>query len=205
MPDIGNSEVVLLGPEEGDRVERLRGGRACCARPSGPGARRRRNARRGSLRRCADPASARCRRPRTHAGALVSRNWSTSTPRSMVRPACSASAVAGRTPIPTTTRSASIRSPLSSVTACSSIETAVRPRWKLTPCSSWTERMNDPSSGPSTRAIGIASGPMTWISRPRALSDEATSRPMKLAPMITALRAFSAFAISARLSPSVRR
>ena len=78
--------------------------------------------------------------------------------------------------------------PLSSVTPCSSIETAVRPRWKVTPCCSWTERMNDPSSGPSTRAIGIASGPTTCTSRPRARSDEATSRPMKLAPMITALR-----------------
>src|SRR5215470_6263300 len=40
-------------------------------------------------------------------GALVSRYSLTEMPRSIVRPACSASPIAGRTPIPTTMKSAS--------------------------------------------------------------------------------------------------
>ena len=64
----------------------------------------------------------------------------------MARPACSASAIAGRTPMPTTTRSAWRFSPLFKVTLRSSIEAAVVPRWNVTPCCSWSLRMNFPTS-----------------------------------------------------------
>src|ERR1700730_6843271 len=49
-------------------------------------------------------------------GRLVSRYSLTMTPRSTANPACSASPVRGRTPMPTTTKSASSRSPLCNTT-----------------------------------------------------------------------------------------
>src|SRR5438093_484651 len=59
-------------------------------------------------------------------GALVSRYSLTVTPRSIARPAFSASASRGRTPTPTTTKSAPIVPPLFSVTWRASIAVAVR-------------------------------------------------------------------------------
>ena len=74
-------------------------------------------------------------------------------------PAASASPSAGRTPMPTTTRSASSRPPPESVTARRlDRRRRSRPRWKRTPCSSWTPRRNAPTSGPSTRASGYGVG-----------------------------------------------
>src|SRR6185295_12922605 len=56
----------------------------------------------------------------------------------------------------------------------------------------------------STRSIGRLSGATTCTSSPRARSDAATSRPMKLAPMTTARRAVAAALMIARQSASVR-
>src|SRR5436305_627099 len=59
-------------------------------------------------------------------------------------------------------------------------------------------------SGPNTRSIGRLSGATTWTSRPRVRNDAAASRPMKLAPMISARRASLAAAMMARESASER-
>ena len=95
--------------------------------------------------------------------------------------------------------------PLFSVTWRASIaRRPCPPRWKTTPCSSCRLRTKSPSCGPSTRSIGRLSGATTCTSMPRARSDAATSRPMKLAPITTARRAVAARAMMARQSPSVR-
>jgi hypothetical protein len=70
----------------------------------------------------------------------------------------SARAVCGRTPIPTTTKSASSCSPLFNMTRFESNEAAVVPRWNATPCSSWTWRTRSPTSGPK---IVIGRPPLT--------------------------------------------
>src|SRR6185295_7130247 len=125
-------------------------------------------------------------------GALVSRNSVTVTPRSIARPAFSARLSRGRTPTPATTRSAAMVPPLLSVTWRGAIALGASSRWKATPCSSCRPRTKSPISGPSTRSIGRLSGATTCTSSPRARSDAATSRPMKLAPMTTARRAVAA-------------
>ena len=102
-----------------------------------------------------------------------------------------ASATAGRTPMPTTTRSAASRSPVESVTASGAIAVTVVPRWKRTPCDSWIARTMSPIAAPMTRSMGRASGATTCTSSPRVRSEAATSRPMKLAPTTTQRRAFA--------------
>ena len=54
-----------------------------------------------------------------------------------------------------------------------------------TPCDSCSCRMKRPTSGPITRSSGWLSGATTCTSSPRARSEAATSRPMKLAPTTT--------------------
>ena len=193
VADVVDRDVVVLAPEERHARRTLAAARACCARPSGPGAGRPPSARRGSRsplcgsgQRAMSPAA---KMP----GALVSRYSSTSTPRSIARPACSASASRGRTPMPTTTRSAVERATaLQRDLARVDRGRRVLPRWNTTPCSSCRPRTKSPSSGPSTRSSGRFSGATTCTSMPRARSEAATSRPMKLAPMTTARRAVAA-------------
>ncbi len=135
---------------------------------------------------------------------LVSRYSFTLTPRSILRPACSANISRGRTPTPTTTRSASSVPPLLSVAFLPSMAATVSPRWKITPCSSCSARTKSPMSGPRMRSIGRCSGATTCTSMSRARSEAAASSPMKLAPMTIARLAFFAFAMMARLSASER-
>src|SRR5215469_10577541 len=68
--------------------------------------------------------------------ALVSRYSFTAIPRSILKPACSAKAVDGRTPTPRTRKSASMVCPPVSVTLFPSTCLTVSPRWKTTPCDS---------------------------------------------------------------------
>ena len=55
----------------------------------------------------------------------------------------------------------------------------------MTPCASCSDRTNRPTSTPMTRSSGTLSGATTSTAIPRARSDAATSRPMKLAPTTT--------------------
>ena len=77
-------------------------------------------------------------------------------------------------------------------------------RWKTTPCSSCSARMKSPICGPRTLSIGRLSGATTWTSNPRARSEAATSSPIKLAPMTTAMRAVLALSMIALQSASER-
>ena len=61
-----------------------------------------------------------------------------------------------------------------------------------------------PSAGPARAPSARFSGATTCTSMPRARSEAATSRPMKLAPITTARRAVAARAMMARQSPRVR-
>ena len=78
---------------------------------------------------------------------LVSRNASTTTPRSTRSPARSARSIRGRTPTPITTRSASSRVPSSRTTCRSSIAAGFRPRRKATPCASCSDRTKSAELG----------------------------------------------------------
>ena len=138
-------------------------------------------------------------------GALVARKASTARPRSILRPAFSASSRRGRTPTPMTTRSASSVPPLFSVAFLPSMPATVSSRWKTTPCSSCKARTKSPIPGPRMRSIGRFSGATTWTSRPRWRSDAATSSPMKLAPITRARLADLACSMIARLSARLRR
>ena len=80
-------------------------------------------------------------------GALVSRYSLTVTPRSTARPAFSASVSRGRTPTPTTTRSAVDRAAALQRHSRASIAVAVSSRWKITPCSSCRLRTKSPICG----------------------------------------------------------
>ncbi len=97
------------------RSRRRRVGRACCAPQPGLGAGRRPSAPPGLSRRSVGPASAQYRRPRRCRRRSFPRYLSTSTPRSTLSPAPSASASDGRTPMPAMTRSASSLLPSDSV------------------------------------------------------------------------------------------
>ena len=66
-------------------------------------------------------------------------------------------------------------------------------------------RMNEPELVAQDTRHGTLRGRPRALRCPSARSDEATSRPMKLAPMTTAVRAVLAFSTRARLSSSVRR
>jgi hypothetical protein len=111
VADIVEQQVVLLGPEETERRRSAHGRRACCVPPSGLGVRPRPNARCGWARRSAGPAigDVACRIDAANAALQDSL---TRMLRSTLIPDCSAIAIRGRTPIPTTTKSASSRSPL---------------------------------------------------------------------------------------------
>ena len=136
---------------------------------------------------------------------LVSRNAFTTTPRSIVSPACSANASRGRTPIPATTRSAG-----------TSIAIAERHRVgadlsrRLAQAKDHTvllvQRLDERAElrAHHLRASGRSSGATTHTSSPRDRSDAATSSPMKLAPITTARFADFARAMIARESASVR-
>ena len=188
VADVGNRHVVVLAPEEGHGVVALAAARGCCAPRSGPGARRPPSARRGCARRCADRASARCRRRRRCRARWSARYSSTRDAAGRcARPAASASAIAGRTPTPMTMRSA-----VSDVPPLSHRRLARR-------ASSRSRR--DGRRRPASRAVGarhrrapahdalqrpLLRAPTTWTSSLRARSEAATSRPMKLAPITSA-------------------
>ena len=99
VADIGDRNVVMLAPEERDRMERLAasehvdGGQCPC-----------RSATTQCSTRMASPVSRSGQRAMSPAakipGALVSRNASTTSPRSILRPAASARPSRGRTPTP---------------------------------------------------------------------------------------------------------
>ena len=81
----------------------------------------------------------------------------------------------------------------------------LRPGGTSTPCASCSWRMKRPTSGPITRSSGWLSGATTWTASPRARSEAATSRPMKLAPTTTTASRRRPAATIARLSANVRR
>ena len=91
-------------------------------------------------------------------GALVCRCSSTTTPRSIARPAASASETFGRTPTPATARSASSVEPSLSVAVRPSSRATVAPRWNTTPLDSCRLRINRPSSAPITFTSGSRFG-----------------------------------------------
>ena len=120
-------------------------------------------------------------------GALGLEESSTTMPLSIASPAASASAIAGRTPTPATTRSAASRSPSSSVTAARH-----RRRWRVLAeveddAVLLVERADEVAelAARAPAPAGARPGATTWTSSPRARSDAATSSPMKLAPSTT--------------------
>jgi len=132
VPDVGTLQVVLLGPEERhtasnrSRTEYVACGNLAlpfgddpmldadrlAGQPVGPS---------GYVAGGPDPGNIRLKIG-VDSDAAIDRD-----------PACSASIVSGRTPMPTTTKSAASCSPLCNVTWLRSNEAGVVPRWKTTP------------------------------------------------------------------------
>ena len=119
-------------------------------------------------------------------GTLVSSWRLTRIPSSTAMPALLARSVTGRTPIPTTTRSAGKSSPLVSVTVRRPMAAGRLPKRNATPCCSCWRRRKSATAGPKRRSMGRTSGVTTVTSIVRARSAAAASSPMKLAPTTTA-------------------
>ena len=140
-------------------------------------------------------------------GALVSRYSSTTTPRSIASPACFGQRESR--PHADADDDEIRREPRAVVehdgvrARCAS---AVRPRWKTTPLL-LVQRADEVAELGAEHALERHALPARRraTSSPRARSDAATSRPMKLAPITTARFAASPRAMIARLSASVRR
>lgn len=113
-------------------------------------------------------------------------------------------------PIPATTTSAGRVSPVSSrtpVTRPSRVESPATeaPQRRVTPFRSCSRAQIDPSSGPSTRAIGVGSASKTVTSKPKPLHVDATSAPMNPPPTITTRAPGISSSRRASASSKVRR
>ncbi len=107
------------------------------------------------------------------------------TPSRSCNPLSPSHAVAGTTPMPTTTMSASISSPPSSNTPSSWSRSTCTPHRTTTPRASCIAAMTEPISSPSPRTSGAGPPSSTVTSLPSCLAVAATSSPMKPAPITT--------------------
>ena len=123
-------------------------------------------------------------------------------------PLPSSHSVAGRDPMPTTTRSAgsSVPSVNTTLSTCPSPRTSATPtpRRTSTPSSRCSRATSSPICSPSTAASGVGCGSTSTTSTPRLRRLAATSQPMKPAPTTTACCAADACSRSAMLSSNDR-
>ncbi|SHU59030.1 Uncharacterised protein [Mycobacteroides abscessus subsp. abscessus] len=130
------------------------------------------------------------------------------TPLSTATPDPSSQSIAGRLPIPRTTRSVSRRVPSDKVTdwtrSCPSTASTPTPTRTSTPSLRCSRATRSPSCWPIAANSGAGCGSTRTTSTPLARRVAATSQPMKPAPTTTARRAFSASPRSAKLSSAVR-
>ena len=161
QPDVLHPDVVLVGEEVRQRVERLATVRASSAPPPGPArarwpsARRARGGRSGRWSALATSPAA------NTSGALVRRRSSTRMPSSTSSPAASARAVSGATPTPSTTAShATARAVgeadrLGAAGALDALHARAREQVRR-PRRGARRAKNPPSSAPSTPSSGVA-------------------------------------------------
>ena len=129
-------------------------------------------------------------------------------PSSMVRPLSLHHCVAGATPIPTMTTSASIVSPFVKVTpvtfASPLIDATCTPQRIATPLRSCTAPIAAPISGPSARISGASKPSSTVTFAPRLVAVAAASKPMNPAPITTTRAPSTSSSRNAAASSSVR-